>query len=84
MSRNDSTHSEKLRNILREERIRRRISQSVLALRIGKSRKWLSDFERGLIEPSYVTVFALALELDITITLSPAADIEVASRQCDL
>lgn len=56
-----------LRELLRSERIRRRISQTILAERVGRSRKWLSDFERGLIEPSFIVVIALANELDVSI-----------------
>jgi transcriptional regulator with XRE-family HTH domain len=59
--------AQRFRERLRNERIRRRCSQSDLATRVGRSRKWLSDFERGLIEPSFVVVIALAKELNISI-----------------
>lgn len=62
--------AQRLRELLRNERIRRRCSQSDLAARVGRSRKWLSDFERGLIEPSFVVVIALANELDFAIELN--------------
>lgn len=59
-----------LRHALKVERIRRRIPQADLAAKVGRSRKWLSDFERGIIDPSFVTVIALALQLDVKIDYS--------------
>jgi len=66
----------KFRDLLKTERIRRRISQADLAARVGRSRKWLSDFERGVIDPSFVSLIDLAVELSVRIEFSSADEIE--------
>lgn len=65
-----------LRTLLKTERVRRRVSQADLAAKVGRSRKWLSDFERGVIDPAFVTLFALAIELNVKIEYSAAENIE--------
>lgn len=65
-----------LRTLLKTERVRRRVSQANLAAKVGRSRKWLSDFERGAIDPAFVTLFALAIELNVKIEYSAAETIE--------
>lgn len=66
----------KFRDLLKAERIRRRISQVDLAKRVNRSRKWLSDFERGIIDPSFVPLIGLAMELDVKIEFSAAEEIQ--------
>lgn len=66
----------KFRDLLKAERIRRRISQVDLATRVNRSRKWLSDFERGIIDPSFVSLIDLAVELNVKIEFSAAEEIE--------
>lgn len=40
-----------LRELLKKERRRRRLTQSRAAGLVGYSQKWLSDFERGRVNP---------------------------------
>lgn len=58
-----------LKDAIRSERIRRRISQADAAAIVGRSRKWLCDVERGAIDPTAKPLFELALALGIEIRI---------------
>jgi len=64
-----------VRELLKSERIRQRIPQDELAGKIGRSRKWLSEFERGIGDPSIEAVARLAGALGVTITFRQPAGI---------
>lgn len=66
-----------LREQLKTERVRQRRSQGNLAAAIGMSRKWLSDYERGLIDPGFTSVIALAQALSFRITFDLAQDVDL-------
>lgn len=57
-----------LRSAVRRERMRRKMSQGQLAAMTGYSRKWLSDFERGAVDPP--TSMALRMLLLLGMPLS--------------
>ena len=60
-----------IRTALREERIRRRMSQAEVASLMGCSRKRISEFELGLASPSFVFVAGYARILDATVSFLP-------------
>lgn len=60
-----------LRNVVRRERRRRRMSQSQAAGLIGHTQKWLSDFERGATSPPADMVLRLLLLLGIKLYAEP-------------
>lgn len=62
--------SEVLRRHLKEERVRQRRTQSELSSLVGRTRKWLSEYERGKVDASAGTVFALAACLGVEIFLA--------------
>lgn len=56
---------------IRGERIKRRreqlgLSQEELAARVGTSQKQISQYERGMVEPSTATVYLLSRELEVS------------------
>lgn len=69
----------RLRQALTTERMRRRMSQADAAAMVGRSRKWLSDYECGRTDPSAATLFKLALRLGIAISISGSEEIRCAS-----
>ncbi|MFN3461044.1 MAG: helix-turn-helix domain-containing protein [Oceanibaculum sp.] len=62
-----------VRHFLREERKRRGLTQSQLADLTATSQKWVSDFERGRVDPPMSIVLKVLVLLGVTITFSPAA-----------
>ena len=60
-----------VRQILRAERKRRRLSQSQAAGLIGHTQKWLSDFERGKVDPPLSMVLKLLLLLNVRLDATP-------------
>ncbi|RWO29675.1 MAG: XRE family transcriptional regulator [Mesorhizobium sp.] len=61
-----------VRHFLREERKRRRLTQSQLADLTATSQKWVSDFERGRVDPPMSIVLKVLVLLGVTIAFSPA------------
>jgi len=62
-----------VRHFLREERKRRGLTQAQLADLTATSQKWVSDFERGRVDPPMSIVLKVLVLLGVTISLSPAA-----------
>lgn len=61
-----------VRRFLREERKRRGLTQSQLADLTATSQKWVSDFERGRVDPPMSIVLKVLVLLGVTITFSAA------------
>jgi transcriptional regulator with XRE-family HTH domain len=61
-----------VRHFLREERKRRGLTQSELADLTATSQKWVSDFERGRVDPPISIVLKVLVLLGVTIAFSPA------------
>lgn len=61
-----------VRHFLREERRRRGLTQSQLADLTATSQKWVSDFERGRVDPPMSIVLKVLVLLGVMISLSPA------------
>ena len=68
--------ADKLRSSIKEQRVRRRISQTKAAAMVGRTRKWLSEYERGNLDPATGVVFALAHGLGVVIEISLPAEFE--------
>ena len=62
-----------VRQFLRDERKRRALTQSQLADLTATSQKWVSDFERGRVDPPMSIVLKVLVLLGVTIVFSPAA-----------
>jgi len=60
-----------IRNALRAERRRRGLTQSQLADVTGTSQKWISDFERGRVDPPLSIVLKVLVLLGVGINLAP-------------
>lgn len=56
-----------LRELLASERRRRRVTQAAAARAAGRTRKWLSDYERGVSDPSVGSVLRLAAALGVRV-----------------
>ncbi len=65
-----------LASYMREQRITKSVSQKDLASRIGKSRRWVIDFENGKTMPSLPAVIDAAQALGLVIDISPIGDEE--------
>lgn len=65
---------ETVRSVLREQRLRARRSQTDVAIAVASSRKRVSDFELGLVDPGFGFVAALAAELGVPLSISTPAD----------
>lgn len=74
MAGTENLTSERLRRLLKEERVRQRRTQSELASLVGRTRKWMSEYERGKADASAWTVFALAEFLGVEVSLTAPAD----------
>ena len=61
-----------IRMFLREERKRRRLTQGQLADLTATSQKWVSDFERGRVDPPISIVLKVLVLLGVTMEFSPA------------
>jgi len=59
------THIDQLREIVREERERRGLSQSEAAALMGYTQKWLSNFESGRVDPPVSMVINMMALLGI-------------------
>jgi transcriptional regulator with XRE-family HTH domain len=71
---------DEVRRFLREERRRRRLTQAQLADLTATSQKWISDFERGRVDPPISIVVKVLVLLGVAIALSPA---EIAHNESD-
>lgn len=60
-----------IRTVLRTERRRRGLTQSQLADLTGTSQKWISDFERGRVDPPLSIVLKVLVLLGVGIDLAP-------------
>lgn len=58
-----------VRSALREQRIRARRSQADVARAVKCSRKRISDFELGLVDPGFNFVVGLAMELGFDLSV---------------
>lgn len=58
-----------LRDMVRQERQRRGLSQEELAGMLGYSRKWISDFERGNSDPPTSMVLRMLLLMSMPLAL---------------
>ncbi|QYO78899.1 helix-turn-helix domain-containing protein [Devosia salina] len=63
---------DEVRRFLREERRRRGLTQAQLADLTATSQKWVSDFERGRVDPPISIVLKVLVLLGVTIAFSPA------------
>lgn len=54
-------------NVLKQARIKAKLSQCILAEKINLSEKHISNIERGLNLPSLDTFFKLCIELNLTL-----------------
>lgn len=53
---------------IRKFRKAKKLSQTELALMVGKDRQYLYKLEKGLVKPNIVTISVLALALEITLS----------------
>lgn len=53
-------------NVLRRERLKQRMTQTDIAGKIGKSKQWVSEFERGNIRLNIDVAVELAKVLGLT------------------
>lgn len=63
---------DEVRRFLREERRRRGLTQAQLADLTATSQKWVSDFERGRVDPPISIVLKVLVLLGVTIAFWPA------------
>ena len=63
------------RRVLRDERVRRRLSQDEAAALVGRSRKWISELEGGKADPGVAGGFALAKALGVSVCFEPSEDL---------
>lgn len=73
-----------LRELLRKERKRRRLSQSRAAGLVGYSQKWLSDFERGRVNPPIDMVLKMISVLGIRLEASATEPASIADEEAIL
>lgn len=61
---------EEVRCLLRDARISQRKSQTEVAGSIGMTRKWLSEYERGVIDdPGFATIISLSAALGVKFSI---------------
>ena len=53
--------------VLRRERLKHNLTQTEIGEKIGKSKQWVSEFERGNIRLNVDVAVALASILDVTV-----------------
>ena len=53
--------------VLRRERLKHNLTQTEIGKKIGKSKQWVSEFERGNIRLNVDVAVALASILDVTV-----------------
>lgn len=73
-----------LRELLKKERKRRRLSQSRAAGLVGYSQKWLSDFERGRVNPPIDMVLKMISVLGIRWEASASEPASIAEEKAIL
>lgn len=56
---------------IRMARIEQGLTQAQLAAKLGVSRQWLIDIERGQGNPSYETLFLIAEKMGFKIEINP-------------
>ncbi len=56
-------------NVLRRERLKQRMTQTDIARKIGKSKQWVSEFERGNIRLNIDIAVDLASVLGVSATV---------------
>lgn len=61
----------RLGHVVREERLRRELTQSALAEQAGVSRGWLIRFEHGLDNAEPSSVFRILRTLDLDVIVRP-------------
>lgn len=64
------TTAEDFAYVMRDARVRRGITQADLAVRIGKSRKWVIDVERGETMPTLPAVIQVSHVLGFSLSLN--------------
>jgi len=73
-----------LRDAIRTERMRRRMTQSDAAALVGRTGKWLSEYELGKKDPGVAAVFSLAERLGIELLAkAPELDIRRSTLERD-
>ncbi|QGG93482.1 helix-turn-helix domain-containing protein (plasmid) [Agrobacterium sp. MA01] len=73
-----------LRELLKKERKRRRLTQSRAAGLVGYSQKWLSDFERGRVNPPIDMVLKMISVLGIRLEASATEPASIADEEAIL
>lgn len=73
-----------LRELLKKERKRRRLTQSRAAGLVGYSQKWLSDFERGRVNPPIDMVLKMISVLGIRLEASATEPASIADEEAVL
>lgn len=73
-----------LRELLKKERRRRRLTQSRAAGLVGYSQKWLSDFERGRVNPPIDMVLKMISVLGIRLEASATEPASIADEEAIL
>lgn len=73
-------------SLVKESRLRAGLTQSQLALRCGTTQSAIARIERGAVDPSWERVVAMARAcgFDISPTISPIDDAELASLRRNL
>lgn len=73
-----------LRELLKKERKRRRLTQSPASGLVGYSQKWLSDFERGRVNPPIDMVLKMISVLGIRLEASATEPASIADEEAIL
>lgn len=73
-----------LRELLKKERKRRRLTQSRAAGLVGYSQKWLSDFERGRVNPPIDMVLKMISVLGTRLEASATEPASIADEEAVL
>lgn len=73
-----------LRELLKKERKRRRLTQFRAAGLVGYSQKWLSDFERGRVNPPIDMVLKMISVLGIRLEASATEPASIADEEAVL
>ncbi len=60
--------------IMRSLRVEKNVTQAQLANQVGKTRRWVSDVERGVIAPTLPAVLAVMRILGYKMNFSAAVD----------
>lgn len=60
--------------VMRSVRVEKNITQSQLAQKVGKTRHWVSDVERGITTPTLSAVLSVMRVMGFAMTFSAAAN----------